>query len=514
MLRFSKRVLSVILSAVIFAALIYIPVITGPAFASSDKGLSERNVVMRTGSTVKLKVNDPGKTVKWKTSDKKIARIKTVKGKYGQTAVIKAGKKAGKCKITVRYGKKKQVCTIRTIKLSKSTKELTASIKAGKADRANGGARFRKSAAEFSFEILRQTAAEDAAKGKSVNTLVSPDSILTALVMTENGAKGKTLKEMQNVLSGGISVSDYNRYLSKLNYRLTSSKYVKYHIANSIWSRKGEVRLKKKFLKKNKTYHNAQIFSAPFNKTTAGDMNRWVEGNTGGMIKKIIDRLTKDDKIVIINAIAFEGNWAQKFPDPRKDTFTTDRGVSKKVKTLHEKGWMDYLTVNGGKGFSKLYSGGNIAFVGLLPPEGSTVDEYLEGLKGKEFIAAWKARKSRLLDISVPEFKYDYSASMAAPLKRMGMKRLFSDNAQLSGMLASTSSAQGIHVDDVIHKTHIELDKNGTKAAAVTAVIAKSSSAPIKEEVTEVHLNRPFVYMLVDTKTGIPLFAGILRKAG
>jgi len=511
MLRFRNKVTAAVLSAALFAAMVCAPSLTEPAFAASDKGLSVNSAVMRTGSTLKLKVKGAKKDVKWKTSDKKIATVKSVKGKYGQTAVIKAGKKAGKCRITVKYGKKKQTCTIRTIKLSKATKELTASVKAGKAKRAGGGTAFRKAAADFSFEILRQTAAQDAAEGKTVNTLVSPDSILTALVMVENGAKGKTLREMQDALSGGISVSDYNRYLSGLNYRLTSSKTVKYHVANSIWTRKGAVRLKKKFLKKNKTYHNAQIFSAPFSKATVKDMNRWVEGNTSGMIKKILSRLTKDDRVVLINAIAFEGRWTQEFSDPQKELFTTDKGASKKVDTLLQRDRMDYITVNGGKGFAKPYRGGKIAFVGLLPPEGSTVDEYLAGLKGSEFITAWKGRKSRLLDISVPEFKYDYSASMAVPLKRMGMRTAFTDSANLSGMIASSSPEKGIRIDDVLHKTHIELDKHGTKAAAATAVIAKSGCAPLKEEVTEIHLDRPFVYVLVDTKTGIPLFAGILR---
>ncbi|MBR4090031.1 MAG: proteinase inhibitor I4 serpin, partial [Mogibacterium sp.] len=158
-------------------------------------------------------------------------------------------------------------------------------------------------------------------------------------------------------------------------------------------------------------------------------------------------------------------------------------------------------------------SGRQIAFVGLLPPEGSSADKYLQGISGSDFVSAWNSRTVRLLDISVPEFKYDYDASMADPLRKMGMVSAFSTSADFSGMIYPDLSTPGIHIDDVIHKTHIELDKNGTKAAAATAVIMKAGSVMREEEAIEVHLDRPFVYALVDTKTGIPLFAGILREA-
>lgn len=508
------RLLRKTISVFIVAALFFASCCTF-AFAEQEPGFSKATIskssaVLEKGKTVKITVKDADAKVTWKSSDKSIAYIKSKKGKNKQIAVIKAGKKAGVCKITAKVGEKKLTC--RVVRLSASTKDLTAKVKADKAEKFGASGKFKRAAADFSFELLRKTIETDAEKGKSVNTLISPDSILSALVMTENGAKGSTLSEMENVLSGGISVADYNKYLSGMNRRLTSSKMVKYSVANSIWTRKGEIKIKKSFLKTNKTYHNAQIFKAAFNDKTVKDMNNWVAANTEGMIKDIIDKLSKDDQVVLINAIAFIGNWAEKFGDPVKKDFTPENGKAKKVDTLCERDSMQYMSVNGGKGFVKYYQGGEIAFVGLLPPEDVSVNEYLGGITGKKFISAWKAKESKTLDISVPQFKYDYGASMKDPLMKMGMVRSFSSSANFKGMFTPTQNMPNINISDVIHKTHIELDKNGTKAAAVTAVIMEKSSAPpMEEEIIEVHLDRPFVYALVDTKTGIPLFTGVYR---
>ena len=510
--RHFKRALSFLIAAAVLTVSFCIAVST-PVYASSDKGLSRSSAVLKTGSTVRLTVKKPASKVKWKTSDKNIAYVKTVKGKKKQTAVIKAGKYAGDCTITATVGKKKLKCRITTeVRLSSSTKDLSSAIKAGKADRFKANSRFSSSAADFSFELLRKTVAVDSEKGKSENTLISPDSVLTALVMAENGAKGQTLSEMQDALSGGISVADYNRYLSGMNHRLTSSKNVRFHVANSIWTRSGGIKTRKSFLKKNKTYHNAKVFRAPFNDVTVKDMNKWVSGNTRGMIKQIISNLTADDQVVLINAIAFEGGWEEKFAEPHKETFTRENGEAVEAEMLHQRDRMDYLTVNGGKGFVKYYRGRDIAFVGVLPPEEIKADEFLGGLTGADFISAWNSKGIRLLDVSVPQFKYDYSASMTDPLKRMGMLKAFSTDADFTGMVVPAETIPGVHIDDVLHKTHIELDRNGTKAAAATAVLMKASSVMHEEEAVEVHLDRPFIYALVDVDTGIPLFTGILRE--
>ena len=176
-----------------------------------------------------------------------------------------------------------------------------------------------------------------------------------------------------------------------------------------------------------------------------------------------------------------------------------------------------YLELAGGTGFCKLYSGGQIAFLGLLPPKGMDARTYANSLTGKAFLTAWeKAQsKSRTVHIKIPCFSYDYTASLKDVLIGMGMGRAFGNSADFQPMMAPDSPGfeEGLHIDDVLHKTHIELDQNGTKAAAVTAVIMEKNTAfPSQDPPKKVYLDRPFIYALADTRTGNPLFLGIVES--
>lgn len=486
----------------------------GEVYAASSARLSGQYAALDADQTAVIKVKNASSRVKWSVSNRKLVTVVKTGGRKNQKVTVKAGKKKGFCTVKAKVGKKtlkcRVRCTGRQLSLSSSTTELTKKIKGGYVTGRKSGSTFANSAADFSFSLLRSTAAFD--HSASENILISPDSVMTALVMAENGAKGRTRSEIKNTVGKGISAADFNAYLSGMNQRLSASKGVEYNVANSIWIRKGRIRMKNSFLKKNRTYHNARIFKAPFSKTTVKDINKWVSVYTDKMVKKIVESLSPDDRVVLINAIAFEGKWADQFSDPQKEIFTRDNGSTQKARMLHQTKQMEYMTVDGGKGFVKYYEGSKIAFVGLLPPEGMDVNTYMSGITGREFIAAWKSKGYRRLDIKIPEFKYDYAASMVAPLKSMGIRTAFSGSADFSGMFVPTTSTRGLCIDEILHKTHIELDKNGTKAAAVTAIMMKASAAmPQDDPVTEVHLDRPFVYALVDCKTGIPLFLGVLK---
>lgn len=504
-----------------------------PAFAASKKKtkLSNKKVTLTVGQTKTIKLKNARKKVKWTSGNKKIVKISKVKGKKKSTVVIKA-KKAGKTYIKAKVGKKTYKCKI-TVKnagsfsypeesqtpdrqiitrpLSSSSVDMAAGIKRDIALNRAASDQFIKSSADFSLELLKKAnAAGSSASGS--NILISPDSVLTALAMLENGAAGDTLAEMESVMSGGISAADFNLYLASMNSRLCSSQNVIWNQANSIWSRKGAIKVKDDFVSKNKKYHDASYFIAPFDSQTVTDMNNWVFNNTRNMIDKIADRLSPEEVMVLINTVAFEGKWASTFGTPSSGTFTTAAGQKQTVPMLRETSGMDYLELKGGKGFVKKYTGGDIAFVGFLPPAGTGIDSYIDSISGSDFIAAWNGRKSRHVRIMMPKFSYDYSVRMSKILQDMGIRKAFTDEADLSGMYEANAGDPHVYVDEVLHKTHIEVDENGTKAAAVTAIFAKAGSAYI-DNVAEVILDRPFLYAIVDTKTGLPLFIGAVRTA-
>ncbi|MBR2259224.1 MAG: serpin family protein [Blautia sp.] len=360
--------------------------------------------------------------------------------------------------------------------------------------------------ADTSVKLLR----EALRTGKTdENILISPDSILTAMAMAENGAAGATLKEMEAAL-GNVPATQLGSFLSSLHQRLSGSSAFTYRPANSIWYKKGSVTLKKAYLNKMKQNFQADIYAAPFDATTVKKINNWVSEKTNGKIPSIINRLNSMDLVVLVNAVYFKGAWAEPFMTSTKRAFTKASGQKQKVEMMSGEE-NNFVSINGAKGFVKTYRGGKIAFMALLPPKGTSVKEYVSKLTGEALIKGYKnkATKNVVVKTRMPEFSYDYSASMLTSLKKLGIKKAFSNNADFSKM-----SKTGMRIDDVIHKAHIEVNKEGTEAAAATVVIYPATSVgPNPDEVVKtVYLNRPFVYALIDVKTGTPLFIGAVNS--
>ncbi len=534
-----KRSLSVLLAVCMIFTLTLALAPAGKVQAATRKvSLSKKSVSVTAGKTRKLTVKNAKQKVRWSSTKKKVAYVKKTSGKRRQYAVIKA-KKAGTCYIKAKIGKKTLKCKVRVTKTSGhfvwpeeiereiyqrdytgTSTDLAAGLNVTAPGDVTPAADFNTLVADFSLGLLKQTIALDPA-AKTGNSLVSPDSVLTALAMVENGAAGKTLTEMENTFAPGMTAEQFNTSLSAMNNRLVSMGKPIYSVANSIWAKKGELAVNPEFLQKNKNYHNAAFYVAPFNNNTVTDMNAWVYNNTRNMIDRIVDlEAISQAQLVLMNAIAFEGRWidGEELSEggTKQETFTKADGSVQNVAMMNQTGNYQYLKLNGGVGFAKYYvtnsNQDNIAFVGLLPPEGVSVDEYLASISGKDFIDAWNAKTYAKLSIKVPKFNYDYSTSMRNVLYSMGMQTAFTDDADFSGMIdMEKSKIKSLKIDDVLHKTHIELDEKGTKAAAVTAVIAKASAAFPTEDPIPVYLNRPFVYALVDKQTGIPLFIGAIR---
>lgn len=496
-----------------------------PAFADTKAKLSKTKVSVDTGSSAKLSVKNAAQKVQWTTSDKKCVAIKKTTGKLQQTAVLKAGKKTGSCWVSATIGKQTLKCKVtvkkpdsskpKVLPLSKSSVDLSKKYKYKAAKEKDSSADFDKAYTDFAIRLLQATLKENDSTG---NVLISPDSMMTALTMAENGAGGKTQKEMQKVLSGSVKLSDANDYLHRMHSRLSGCEKLIYTNSNSIWMKKGAFKPAAAFLKTNKKFYNAPFYSAAFDKETTKDINKWVYNRTRNMIKKIIGKkgLSKDAQLVITNAVAFEGPWSVPLHPVTADSekYFTSTGQKKHKVTMLAGTGDAYLDIANGQGFCYYYSGKDIAFLGILPPEGASVRTWAATLSGEDLTDAWKNRTTPKGGVvfHVPAFKYNYTASMKNVLKRMGMKKAFKGSADFSGMVDSSSSspAKALRIDEVLHKTHIELDQNGTRAAAATDVVI-STGAAVRDPQESVYLDRPFVYGLIDVKTGNPLFLGIVE---
>ena len=372
---------------------------------------------------------------------------------------------------------------------------------------------FTNNISNFAADLFKNTVIDDVKNGK--NALISPESVICALAMTANGAAGNTLTEFEKVLCGNMTLDEYNNRLSEYNKSLTGSDKVKFSIANSIWLKDDErLDIKDEFLKANQDYFNASAVKAPFDGNTVKEINEWVNKSTDGMIDKIIDELSPEAVACLINAITFEGKWTEQYEEwqvDEKGIFTNAKDEEQKAVMLS--GTEDYyLGDSKTDGFIKYYEGGKFAFMAMLPHKGISISDYIEGLKGEDILSLYNNRERAIVHTKMPEFTYDYSAVLNDSLYEMGIKDAFSrELADLSNMAQIEDF--NIFISEVLHKTHIELDRNGTRAAAVTAVIMECTSAVVPSyDTKEVYLDRPFVYAIIDRETGIPVFLGALNE--
>ncbi|MBQ8738836.1 MAG: serpin family protein [Clostridia bacterium] len=342
-------------------------------------------------------------------------------------------------------------------------------------------------------------------KSVNENVFISPLSVQIALAMNANGANGQTRSEMESVLANGISLEDLNEYLSTYTSNLPSSENAKLEIANSIWFRdRNGFEVKRDFLQKNANYFRAEIYKAKFDDSTVNSINDWVDKNTDSMIKEILKEIPPDAMMYLINAIVFDAEWQNQFyEDAVYDAeFTNIFGDKKSVEMMYRNSEYMYIEADNATGFKKNYSGGGYGFVALLPNEDVSINDYIASLDESALLDTLKGiRASGEGIIKIPKFELEYTLNMNELLSELGMSSAFGESADFSGI-----SNESLYISQVLHKTFISLDNLGTRAGAVTMIENKAESeSKIAWTVT---LDRPFVYMIVDNATNLPIFIG------
>ena len=342
------------------------------------------------------------------------------------------------------------------------------------------------------------------------NILISPLSVLSALSMAMNGARGETLSQMEKTL--GFTKDEVNNYLYGYCKNLTQNSKSRLVSANSMWIRDGErLSVKKEFLQANADYYDADIFKAPFDESTLNEINRWVEENTDGMIKKMIDRIPQSAVMYLINALTFDAEWNSVYEKAMvsEGIFNLANGDRTHVDFMHDTGYMPYFEDEHAKGFLKHYYGGKYAFAALLPDEDISVDEYIKTMSGEKIHSLLSDAGYKEVRTSIPKFESEYSTDLSDALKQMGITDAFTnEKADFTGI--GTSSEGSIFIGRVLHKTYISVDEKGTKAGAATVVEMTDGAALVPEDIKEVYLDRPFIYMLIDCDTNTPFFIGTI----
>ena len=350
-------------------------------------------------------------------------------------------------------------------------------------------------AADFTMELFN-------AAYEGGDALISPVSVLAALAMAEAGARGETLAQMEEVF--GVDADTMRLALSAY---MSSVAGTEAKTANAIWFRDdGSFTPNEDFLADCASFAGAEVFADEFTSALAGRINGWISEHTDGMVKDVLDEIDPDAVMYLVNALAFEADWAAQYSEQqiRPGAFHAEGGELEAELMYSEENV--YLEGEGFTGFVKPYKGGRYAFAALLPT--GSLDALLGSLTGEELAAALENAAEAEVNAGLPSFESRTKTELSAALAGMGMTDAFDMGlADFSGM--GESELGGIFISRVLHETFIEVTPQGTRAAAVTVIEAPAGAEP-PQDLKTVICDRPFAYMIVDTEYNVPLFFGVV----
>lgn len=392
---------------------------------------------------------------------------------------------------------------------SGSTQDAGSSINRGSVEMAEyDEEQLREGYIDYSIDLLKESVTAE------TNSMISPLSVMMALDMAAAGAKGSTQDQITQLFCPGAEQEQIESYINDLMARYQADEDVELHIANSIWINDAFAEeIDPDYLTRANQVFDAVAKTLTFDNAAAEEINEWVDENTDGMIDKLLDSVQSDVVLYLLNATAVEAPWAEPYEDGQvwEDDFTDASGQTQSVEMMHGTE-NEYFETEDAVGFLKYYEGGGYGFLAILPKEGTTVEEYLSGMTGEKYREFYDSRTEAFeVYTMMPKFTYEYELLMNGVLNTLGVKDAFDGGlADFSGIAEPFGG--NLYIDKVLHKTYIEVGQYETRAAAVTGIMMTNDCAPIEMEYREVYLDRPFVYAIIDTQTGAPIFMGTLQS--
>lgn len=359
---------------------------------------------------------------------------------------------------------------------------------------------------QFAFDLYQNLNAKD--KGK--NIFVSPYSISTALAMAFEGSNGNTRKQMAGVFHFDMPDAKRRAGFSTLIEQTNAGpgKHYKLSVANALWGQKG--------------YHFEPVFTQTIDKFYGGGFNEvdfpddkpatihkintWVEDKTAGKIRDLIhsDDINELTRLVITNAIYFKGDWASQFKKAatKDEPFHLSNGKTVQAPMMRQTGDFRFARENGMAVIELPYQDNDLSMIAILPD--GDIEKMGEGLSLGNMQKLRAAMRSQEVDVTIPRFKFDARYLIGGNLSAMGMPDAFSEGlADFSGI----TGKKDLYITSVIHQAMIDVNEEGSEAAAATAVVMGGKS--VRFDMPETfHADRPFFFMIVHNATGSILFMG------
>ncbi|HZL43612.1 MAG TPA: serpin family protein [Verrucomicrobiae bacterium] len=360
---------------------------------------------------------------------------------------------------------------------------------------------------EFALDLYQRE------KGSAPNLFFSPYSISSALAMTYAGAAGKTAGEMAHTLHFDQAGADLPRSFAAIDARfeeIQAGKRVELSVANSLWCQTGYP-FTPAFLDVNKTSYHAELREVDFkskSEATRKEINSWIERKTRDKIRDLLQpgQIDSATRLLLCNAIYFKGNWASQF-DPkatRPEPFFISSNQNISVPTMSRQGKVRSRNVDAAMLIALPYAGEELWMVIVLPNEKDGLAAVEQALNAATLQGWWttlQATPEKKAILTLPKFKLNSRLDLANQLEAMGMKSAFGPGADFSGMTGKGD----LFISRVVHQAYVDVNEQGTEAAAATSV-GMAASAIVRPH--ELRVDHPFLFFIMERQTGSVLFLG------
>jgi len=349
---------------------------------------------------------------------------------------------------------------------------------------------------DFSTKFFKEMVDQN----KEENILISPTGLYFILSMASNGASDKTAAEF-NKLLGINNLNKLNEYNKTLIYNFKAAASDKSILANSIWIKGSDY--DRSFVKTCKTYYSSDVKKLK----TEKEINKWVKKNTHGKIPYLIDNVSNDDKVILVNTIYFDNKWQIPFDKDatKQDKFHLENKKTVKTDFMNGEEWCEYLELKNCDILVYDYAA-NSSMYFILPKKGIKIAKFTKTLDFNNLFNS--ERKDGLCKIKVPKFKMEITNQLKDTLYNMGLKTAFSDKTASLNKFCNDK----LFISDILQKTTIDISEEKTVATAATGMVAMSGDAgPVEmPKVKEFILNRPFIFAIGDNSSKSILFAGVM----
>ncbi len=356
------------------------------------------------------------------------------------------------------------------------------------------------SSAQFGFNLIKEISKSEL----NENIIISPLSVSTALGMVLNGAEDNTYEQIKTMLGfSDIEFDDINKSYKSLDSLLKNiDENVIFNSANSIWYR-NEFNVEQNFIEINKKYFNAEVYNIDFSNSAAKDIiNNWVKEATKSKIPKIIDAINPEIIMYLINAIYFKGNWQYQFDKNSTidDTFYIDENNTVNCKMMVQKNQFNLYHDENLQAIELPYGNSSFNMMIILPSSIKGIDDVISKMNSETFDFIKNNFMKKEITIMIPRFRLEYKNKLNNVLINLGMKDAFIPEI---ANFSKINKAKKLFISEVLHKTFIEVNEEGTEAAAVTSIGVGVTSVGNYFKV-----NKPFLFIIYEKNTNTILFIG------